>query len=120
MLTIEINNLKFHGYHGFYSEEKILGNDFELSVHVFYRPHVVPVTSIHDTIDYTDLYDLIKSRMNTPFELLETLVSKMAHEIIEKFELAEKVIISIRKINPPIRSFEGNVGIKYELKRSVI
>ena len=34
MLTIQLNNLIFHAYHGLYEEEKIIGNDFEVNLEV--------------------------------------------------------------------------------------
>jgi dihydroneopterin aldolase len=32
LLTIHLNNLLFHAYHGLYEEEQILGNNFEVNI----------------------------------------------------------------------------------------
>jgi len=37
--------------------------------------------------------------------------------ILEDFKKAEKVRITIKKLNPPIKNFNGKVGVSFELKR---
>ena len=115
MLTIELTGLKFYAYHGLYEEEKILGGEFEVNVSVLYMPKAIPVENIAETIDYTLLYQLIKNCMQQPTPLLETLASTIAQEILSAFSMAEKIILSVKKINPPIIAFEGAVCVKYEL-----
>ncbi len=118
MLTIELTHLMFDGHHGFYEEEKILGGTFEVNAVVQHQSHEMPVRHMHDTIDYTAVYDIIKKRMEKPALLLETLATAMAQEILTKFSQAEQVSINIKKINPPIIAFRGVVGVTCVLNRS--
>lgn len=117
MLTIELTGLIFDGFHGFYEEEKILGSTFEVNAIVQHSSHEMPVRHMHDTIDYTIVYDIIKKRMDKPALLLETLASAMAQEILTKFSQVEQVSINIKKINPPIIAFRGVVGVTCVLKK---
>ncbi len=117
MLSIHLHQVHFHSYHGLYDEEKILGNDFIIDLIVKYHPSSIPIQSIHQTINYVALYELVNKRMNQPTDLLETVATKIAEQILNEFSLADEVNISIKKINPPITSFKGSVGVSFELKR---
>ncbi|SDX50275.1 dihydroneopterin aldolase [Hydrobacter penzbergensis] len=118
MLSIHLNNLLFHSFHGLYEEETVLGNDFKVDVTVWHQPARIPVKSLHETINYVTVYELIKKRMETPTLLLETLATTIAQEILATFQQAEKVKISIDKLQPPIPDFHGSVGVEFELKRN--
>jgi dihydroneopterin aldolase len=118
MLSIHLNNLLFHSYHGLYEEESVLGNDFKVDITVWHQPARIPVRTLHETINYVTVYELVKKRMETPTLLLETLATTIAQEILATFKQAEKVNISIDKLQPPIRDFHGSVGVEFELKRN--
>jgi dihydroneopterin aldolase len=118
MLSIYLQKLKFHAFHGLYEEETTLGNEFEVTLTVKFIPQQLPCESIDQTINYVLLFDLVKERMNKPTPLLETIASGIAMQIFEEFRLAEEVIISITKLTAPIINFNGVVGVSLELKRS--
>ena len=103
----------FFAYHGYYAEEKKIGNEFEVTIQLDYQPLQGTITGIAETINYVDVYDLLKKEMMQPRELLETL----AMEIIEKLHLQHPIIkeamITIIKVNPPIASFSGRVGVSF-------
>lgn len=116
-MKINLKHLRFFAYHGVYEEEKLLGGEFEVNVSVTYTATNTPVTSINETLDYTALYDLVKQRMATPSPLLETVAGDIGREIFAKFPASEEVTISIDKLHPPIKNFEGSVGVSYILNR---
>jgi len=118
MLSIELKKLKFHAYHGLYKEEKVIGADFEVDVTVLHYPNTIPVLHLHDTIDYTVVYHIVKKHMEQPAELLETLAMRIAHEIFSKFSHVEEINIYIRKLNPPIIAFRGELGVRYQLNKA--
>ncbi|MDE1192445.1 MAG: dihydroneopterin aldolase [Arachidicoccus sp.] len=116
MLKIELHNLWFHAYHGLYEEEKVLGGDFTIDAEICYVPKTTP-HHIYETIDYSAVYNLIKSHMQKPEPLLETLAMNITKEILEKFSLAEEVSLRIKKTNPPMIGFTGNVSVTHYAKR---
>lgn len=118
MLSIHLNNLLFHSFHGLYEEESVLGNDFKVDITVWHQPARIPVLSLHETINYVTVYELVKKKMEIPTLLLETLATTIAQEILTAFQQAEKVKISIDKLQPPIRDFNGSVGVEFELNRN--
>ena len=118
MLQIHLKNLSFFAYHGIYSEERKLGNYFEVNIDIWHQPNVLPVLHIKDTIDYVSVYELVKKRMDKPTPLLETVVTEIAQSILARFSLATKIAISIDKLCPPILQFEGKVGVSFTLERN--
>ena len=113
MLTIHLHEMIFEAYHGLYNEESILGGTFSISLDI-----VLPsneILELQDTLDYVKVYDLIKNKMNTPVKLLEVLAKQLTDEIHQLDEKIQSIKISIKKLNPPIKNFEGgNVGISLE------
>ena len=112
MLTIHLNNLLFHSFHGMFKEERVLGNDFELNIDISFEESG-KITTIQQSVDYVSIYAIIKAVMDIPTALLETVVQELA----EKFHLFDDKIkivsISIKKLNPPIPNFQGTVGLSY-------
>lgn len=119
MLKIELSKLQFHGYHGVHEEESKAGGAFEVNLVVYFLPVNLPVRHLNETIDYTQLYALIKHRMERPTRLLETLATEIADEIFINFPAVEELEVSIRKLNPPIPFFHGSVAASYTVKRSL-
>lgn len=118
MMTIHLHQLKFHAFHGIYAEEKVLGGEFEVNLSVNYTPTELPVTDLHQSVNYAGLYELVKKEMETPCQILETFVTKLAKDILAQFSIVEEVYISITKLRPPIINFEGSVGVSFTLKRN--
>ena len=113
MFTINLHNLAFHAFHGVYEEERILGNDFEVNVSVTFEAEE-PVTSLHDTINYVSIYNIIKQRMALPLPLLETLTQQMTAEIYNFDNRIKTISVSVEKKNPPISNMEGSVSVHYK------
>ncbi len=119
MLSIYLNNVVFWAYHGLYKEEKITGNEFEVNLRVDYnasRP--ASFQSIHDTINYVALFKIVQHRMEKATPLLEAIALDIATNILSEFAMAERVIISIKKLNPPIPDFKGSVSVSFEMDRN--
>jgi len=110
MIKISLNKVKIFGYHGLHQEEKITGAEFEVSMDVFF--HVSKrLTHLHDTIDYTVLYNIVKERMNEPAELLETIVQDISDRVRETFPHTKQINITISKIHPPLANFRGQFSV---------
>lgn len=118
MLQIHLKNLSFFAYHGIYSEERKLGNYFEVNIDIWHQPSTLTVLHMKDTIDYVRVYELVKQRMAKPTSLLETVVTEIAQSVLVEFSLATKIFISIDKLCPPILNFEGSVGVSFTLERN--
>ena len=117
-IRISLNKLLFVGYHGLYPEEKKLGNNYAVEIDIDFTPKQGVIDQLDQTIDYVFVYAIVKKWMEIPTPLLETLVGKIADDILSSQALANKVFVKITKLHLPIPSFEGNVSVKIEKSRN--
>ena len=114
MITVHLHNLHFNAFHGIHEEEKILGNEYLIDASVEFHEEKHVITSIHDTINYEDIYNIIKERMSVPTPLLETIVMEIGNEIHTEFPLVRSINISLKKMYPPIEGIEGAAGVSWQ------
>lgn len=112
-LTIELTNLRFFAKHGLFAEEQKIGNEFEVDLFVTYDPGAVLIDELSETVNYANLFALLKDEMQKPRKLLETFVMQVADRIHVTYPTIRKIEILLSKINPPIAKFTGKVGVKY-------
>ena len=117
-MRISLNKLLFVGYHGLYPEEKKLGNNYSVEIDIDFVPKQGLIEQLDQTIDYVLVYAIVKKWMEIPTPLLETLIGKIADDILLEQPLAEKVMVKITKLHLPIPLFEGNVSVKIEKSRN--
>jgi dihydroneopterin aldolase len=115
LYKVQLHNLEFFAFHGLYEEERIIGNKFIVDLEVTIESFS-DFLSIEDAINYVSLFKLIKTKMNHPVDLLETLATQIVEEIRLLDNRISSVNISIKKINPPIKGIRGNVGITIHKK----
>ena len=117
MLSIHLRDLAFHAHHGFYEQEKILGNTFIVNLHLHYLPEERVIHHLHQAINYETVFSLVNTRMKQPTALLETIAMELCNSVMESFAKVHAVFVSIEKTNPPIASLQGNVIVSYQLAR---
>lgn len=114
MITVELKQVRLFAYHGLYPEERKTGNEFEISLFVSYEEGNDGIASIQHTINYAELFELVKQEFDTPVDLLETLVIQMAATIKKEYPVVKKIRMTVDKLHPPISGFKGTVGVSYE------
>ena len=113
MITIHLYNLKFYSYHGVHEEEKLLGNEYEVNADVQFHEEHTDINSLSQTINYVDIFEIIKKRMHIPSPLLESVVMDIGNTIHETYDSVRSIKVSLKKINPPIETIEGSVGVTW-------
>jgi 7,8-dihydroneopterin aldolase/epimerase/oxygenase len=114
MLTIQLENLVFHAFHGVHEEEALTGNEFELSLQVTFREQSLRIDDLSSTINYSELFQLVKQRMSRPTALLETIAGDIINEIHAVYPFVMRIKISIFKLQAAIPYLDGKVGITLE------
>ena len=117
MLIIQLLNLPFYAYHGVYEEEKKTGACFEVTVLLSYTEKKIPVLLLSETINYVSVYEVVKKHMQQPQQLLETVATLLAEDLLVTFSVAEKADVTIVKKHPPIVGFEGSVAVNFTTQR---
>lgn len=100
---VSLEGLEFHAYHGVYPHERSSGNKFEVDVMV--ETEFLDSAFQDDlsgTINYEDLYAIVKEEMAKPSKLLETVGHAIAKHALNTFKEAKTVEVRISKFNPPI------------------
>ena len=109
---ISLNDLKFYAYHGYFEEERRLGNEFIVNLSVF-----VPLAKEmeHDELEYTvsyaDLFEIVRIEMMKPCKLLETITLNISKVIKHKFPMVSRGVIRIEKVRPPIPLMLGSATV---------
>lgn len=105
MAVIALEGMHFYAHHGFYEEERIIGNHFILDVYVNTSVFQAARTDdLYSTVNYETIYFLCQTEMRKPTKLLETLVQRMVDRLEEQFEhKVSGIKIRLTKQNPPLR-----------------
>jgi dihydroneopterin aldolase len=113
LITVELNQLRFFAFHGVYAEELKTGNEFEVNVKIHFETDKELIVHLHDTVNYVKAYHIVRSYMEHPEPLLETVAMKITDEIHTEFPSVKSVDIQIVKLHPPIVNFTGRVAVTY-------
>jgi dihydroneopterin aldolase len=117
-MHIYLNDLIFNGFHGVYPAEKKIGNTFKVDVRIQFTPASKTIDKLEQTIDYVQVYALIQKIMAVPTPLLETIVIKIADQILETHPIAESVYVKITKQQLAVPYFEGTTAVDIERNRN--
>ena len=101
-VTITLDKMKFHAYHGVMNEERIIGGTFLANISYIIETNAVDTDNIDDTISYADVYAVIKSEMEKPSKLIEHVAGRIMKTLKNKFPQMLEVTVKISKLNPPV------------------
>ena len=113
LITIHLDNLEFFAHHGLHDEEAVIGTLFNVSIHVSFQRKET-ITSISQTINYVDVYTVVKKHMLQPVALLEMLAENILEEVYLLDNRINKINININKHHPPVKNFIGTVGVSFQ------
>lgn len=114
--SIFLKNLRFHAFHGVMPQERIVGNDYLVDVHVNYDfSHAMATDELDDTINYAEVYQLVKEEMNLPSKLLEHLAGRIGKRLIDSYPSIQDVSVSVMKQNPPFEADSDGAGVQVHL-----
>ncbi len=95
--------MKFYSHHGVLSQEKIIGSSFEVNVIIEADlTKACDSDNVKDTINYADVYDLIKEEMRVPSKLLEHIGGRIYKKLINEYPEIKSLEVSVSKFNPPV------------------
>jgi len=120
--SLKLTNAVFYAYHGVFTEEHNLGRKFEVDAELFYDFNEASNSDkLEDTIDYVSVYKYIHDILTAnKFYLVEKISFLIAEKILEKFQIVSRVIINVRKCNPPVGGLIDNVEAQIDLHRNEI
>ncbi len=107
MFTISLEEIRFHAAIGLYAEEKALGNDFLIDVHIQLNEESDQLEKLSETVDYTKVYELLNKEMQQEHQLMETVAQNCIRAMKKTWPRITGAEIVIRKLHPPL---SGEIG----------
>lgn len=116
---VVLEGLEFHAYHGIYPHERSSGNKFEVDVSVDTRfDEVAFRDDLSGTINYETVYVVVREEMEKPSKLLESVAHAIAARILDAFESAMRVEVTLSKFNPPIGGVCRKAKVSVRIQRN--
>ena len=114
--NIFINGLRLYAFHGVLPQERQVGGEFTVDLHVHYNIYKAMETDrVEDTISYADLCDIVKREMAQPSALLEHVAGRIAKAVILDYPSVERVWLRLTKVNPPMGVDCSGAGVEVEM-----
>jgi len=113
---LRLKNMVFHGYHGYWDEERQVGQRFEVDVEMMIDVQKAAESdNIRDTVDLYKVYQAVEGVVTKKnFKLVETLAEHIAASLLRRFGV-EEVNVCVRKPNSPVPGICD--GIEVEIHR---
>lgn len=113
--TIEINGLKLRARHGVAEQERTVGNDFEVTVHLRYPiEEAMSTDDIACTLNYAEVAALIRHEMSVPSRLLEHVAGRIRRSILSTYPAVVGGMIRVAKPAPPMGEQLDSVAVSIE------
>jgi 7,8-dihydroneopterin aldolase/epimerase/oxygenase len=111
--NLQLTGIRVYGYTGFFPEEQILGQWYEVNLTLWLDISKAGQSDrLEDTYDYTTAVkatqDLIKT---AKFRLIERLAEAIAQIFLDEPAIAQ-VQVRLTKVSPPIPDFTGQVTVE--------
>ena len=100
---IFLEDLRLFARHGVAEQEQKVGNEYRVDVRL--RTDIARAArtdDVADTVNYAEVYDLIRREMDCPSCLLEHVAGRMCRSLLAQFPTVSEVQLTLRKRNPPM------------------
>ena len=110
---ISLRNIRFHAFHGVMPQERRVGGDFLVNLRVGYPlEQAMQSDEVGDTLNYATLYEVVKTEMMQPSNLLEHVAGRIAEAIAEHFPQVTSIDLALTKQNPPMGADCDGAGVE--------
>ena len=116
--TITLHSMRFHAYHGVLPQERLVGNDYEVTVVMDVDISKAALSdNVADTVNYAEVYEVIQKVMSEPCHLLERVAWSISEALLSRFRSLDAVEVSITKLNPPMGADCDGAEVKIKATR---
>lgn len=100
---IRLNNIRLYARHGVMEQERVVGGHFAVTLTVGYDfTRAMRTDDVADTLNYAQLFEVVKRQMDVPSKLLEHVAGRIADEVFSTWPEAQYLHLEITKLNPPM------------------
>ena len=113
-----LHEVRFYAFHGVMPQERSVGGEFLVSVKVGCPlEKAMSSDDVSDTLNYAELYELVKKEMMLPSSLLEHVMGRIVEAIEKAFPKVTSVEVKIKKVNPPMGSDSNGAEVMGRFER---
>jgi dihydroneopterin aldolase len=116
LYTINIRGIHVYAYHGCLPEEAIIGGDYVVNIALkgdFSK--AASADTLEDTVDYVDVYKIVKKEMGIRSKLIEPVALRIAENLKSTFPAVTSLTVEVIKKNPPIGGNVNEVSVVLEI-----
>lgn len=109
---IRIDKLLLHAHHGVLEQERLCGNEFEVSVtmDVDYDGS----DRLESTVNYAEVIGVVRREMSQPSALIEHVAARIGAAIREQFPMVKGGSVTVAKLLPPVTARLESVSATLE------
>ena len=117
---IELENMKFYAHHGVLSQEKKIGNEYLVTLRIKCDLSMALISdNLPSTINYAEIYEVIKKEMNVHSELIEHVAGRILRAIHLNWPQIEEITLKLSTLNPPIKGDIDKASVLLNWERRV-
>lgn len=113
---ILLKEVRFHAFHGVMPQERTVGADFLVTLRLGYDiTKAMRTDEVKDTLNYAEVYRVMKAEMAQPSALLEHVAGRIANAILQQFPAVRSIDLELTKKNPPMGADCEGAGVELHL-----
>lgn len=110
--------MQFYAYHGCFEEERTIGTRFCVDLVMDVHTDKAQVSdSIVDTVNYQEVYQVVKREMGISSHLLEHVADRIGRSVLDEFLGVNSLSVKVSKLNPPLGGQMESVSVEIEMTR---
>ena len=118
MAIIAINDMRFYAHHGCFEQERAIGTHFRVDLRFDTDTASAELSdNIADTVSYLDVYQIVKSEVLQPSNLLEHVARRICDAVMLQFPEIKDVTAVVYKLNPPLGGNMESVSVEVSASR---
>ena len=115
---IFLDDMRFYAYHGVMEQERRVGGEYGVSLVVEVDlTQAIATDDVADTVNYAELYELVKREMAVSSKLLEHVAGRIGQSAMDKFDRITALTIRVTKLNPPMGADCNGASVEIKVKR---
>ena len=115
MGKVSLEGMEFYARHGYYEEERVIGNKYSVDVTIDLDiSEAAEEDKLEGTVNYERVYEIVQNVMSIDANLLEHLAGKLIKAIRDNFDNIDRVKVKVSKYNPPIKGLCHRAMVELE------
>ena len=116
--SIRLHDMRFYAYHGVMEQERRVGGEYLVSLQVETDlSRAVNSDSVADTVNYAQLYEVVRCEMAEPSQLLEHVAGRIGQRVLDRFPQVTALTVSVTKCNPPMGADSKGASVEMRIEK---